>query len=162
MSIVLGILSSAGAIASLWALGVRMKNRRREMERVYRFYAAPDCTSRRQIHRAGHEARQCTILEVLELSHEEIDRRESERIGKIWGSMERRREQRNTTVPSWALSLFTPEDARRYDCEGSAHLHQLVDEGQVVQARIDRRRLALSAIVLAIALRIRQRTNRIR
>jgi hypothetical protein len=61
-----------------------------------------------------------------------------------------------TDVPSWALRLMGSDDAQRYTWEWGAHLHQLVEEGELRQARRDRRRLALGAITMAIALRVRQ------
>jgi hypothetical protein len=60
------------------------------------------------------------------------------------------------TVPAWSLRLLNPEDAWRYKLEWSAHLYQLLEEGEEKQAHIDRRRLALMAIALAIALRARR------
>ncbi len=59
-------------------------------------------------------------------------------------------------VPTWSLRLLNPEDARRYGLEWSAHLHQLLEEGEERQARIDRRRLALLAVALGVALRARR------
>jgi hypothetical protein len=61
-----------------------------------------------------------------------------------------------TDVPSWALRLMGSDDAQRYTWEWGAHLHQLVEEGELRQARHDRRRLALGAVTLAIALRVRK------
>lgn len=58
-------------------------------------------------------------------------------------------------VPKWALGLLAAEDAHRYGWEWGAHLLQLVEEGELRQARRDRRRLAFSAIALAVALRVR-------
>jgi hypothetical protein len=59
-------------------------------------------------------------------------------------------------VPAWSLRLLNPEDAWRYKLEWSAHLYQLLEEGEDRQARIDRRRLALLAIALAVAPRARR------
>jgi hypothetical protein len=79
----------------------------------------------------------------------------SQRRPAFWNS-------RQTRVPHWALALMRRNDARRYGCEWSAHLHQLIEEGETRQARRDRRRLALAAITLAVALRIRQALGRTR
>jgi hypothetical protein len=66
------------------------------------------------------------------------------------------------SVPSWALGLMADADARRYAWEWSAHLLQLIEEGEIRQARRDRRRLALAAVTLAIALRVRRVLGRAR
>ncbi|MGO9322669.1 MAG: hypothetical protein ACLQBY_17960 [Solirubrobacteraceae bacterium] len=63
-------------------------------------------------------------------------------------------------VPNWVLALMPDEDAQRYCQEWGAHLHQLVEEGEIRQARRDRRRLALAAVTLAIALRWRRALGR--
>jgi hypothetical protein len=65
-------------------------------------------------------------------------------------------------IPIWALGLLAPEDAQRYAWEWGAHLHQLIEEGELRQARIDRRRLALAAVTLAVALRVRRVLKRAR
>lgn len=59
-------------------------------------------------------------------------------------------------IPSWAFSLMTVQDAQRYAREWRAHLHQLIEEGELEQMRRDRRRLALAAITLAVTLRMRR------
>jgi hypothetical protein len=59
-------------------------------------------------------------------------------------------------VPRWALGLLASEDAERYRIEWGAHLHQLVEDGELRQARRDRRRLAIGAVTLAVALRVRK------
>lgn len=61
-----------------------------------------------------------------------------------------------TSVPTWALQLFDPIDVQRYSQEWNAHLYQLVEEGDLKQARIDRRRLVYAAVFLALALRVRR------
>jgi hypothetical protein len=61
-----------------------------------------------------------------------------------------------TSVPTWPLRLFDPIDAQRYTREWGAHLYQLVEEGDIKRARIDRRRLAFAAVFLALALRVRR------
>ncbi len=64
--------------------------------------------------------------------------------------------------PPRTLKLMPPTDAQRYAWEWSAHLLQLIEEGQIRQARRDRRRLALTAIALAVVLRVRRRLRRAR
>jgi hypothetical protein len=65
-------------------------------------------------------------------------------------------------IPSWAFTLMATQDAQRYAREWGAHLHQLIEEGALRQARRDRRRLALAAITLAVALRVRRALGRAR
>lgn len=65
-------------------------------------------------------------------------------------------------MPGWTLWLMRAEDAERYEREWGAHLAQLVEEGALEQARRDRRRLALAAVTLAVALRVRQVLSRVR
>lgn len=65
-------------------------------------------------------------------------------------------------VPSWAIGLMNADDAQRYAFEWGAHLYQLVNEGQIKQARRDRRGLAFTAISLAVALRLRRVFSRAR
>lgn len=75
-----------------------------------------------------------------------------------------RKDQRVTpaSVPSWALELMPSNDAQRYMAEWGAHLHQLIREGELRQARCDRRRLALTAVSLAIVLRVRRALSQAR
>ncbi len=70
--------------------------------------------------------------------------------------------QEKTKMPPWAFSLMTAKDAQRYAWEWGAHLHQLIEEGELRQARRDRRRLVLAAITLAVALRVRRALGRAR
>jgi DNA-binding transcriptional MerR regulator len=63
-------------------------------------------------------------------------------------------------IPSWAMRLMASEDAERYTQEWGAHLYQLIEEGELRQARRDRRRLVLAAITLAVALRVRRALGR--
>jgi hypothetical protein len=71
-------------------------------------------------------------------------------------SVDRTYLEAGASVPAWSLRLLNPEDAWRYKMEWSAHLYQLLEEGEERQARIDRRRLALLAVALAVALRARR------
>src|SRR4051794_23636886 len=47
----------------------------------------------------------------------------------------------DTDVPSWVLALLSYQDAERYAKEWAAHLHQRVREGEIREARVDRRSL---------------------
>jgi hypothetical protein len=57
-------------------------------------------------------------------------------------------------VPLWALALLGGEEAKRYAQEWAAHLRQRIDEGELRAARVDRRRLARRAIVMAVTRRV--------
>jgi hypothetical protein len=73
--------------------------------------------------------------------------------------MEYIREQRQegkTNPPTWVLRLMTPKDAHRYKLEWGAHLHQLIEDGEIRQARHDRRRFVFAAVTIAVALRVRR------
>ncbi len=59
-------------------------------------------------------------------------------------------------VPVWALALMDSEDARRYGAEWSAHLGQLIEEGEHKQARKDRRRLMVAGLTIAVVVRVRR------
>jgi hypothetical protein len=63
-------------------------------------------------------------------------------------------------VPGWAIGLMSARDGGRYASEWGAHLCQLIEEGELGQARRDRRRLALAAIFLAVTLRLRRALGR--
>jgi hypothetical protein len=65
-------------------------------------------------------------------------------------------------VPSWILGLMSADDAQRYSSEWGAHLLQLIEEGEVGQARRDRRRFVIATITLAVALRVRRAFGRAR
>jgi len=66
------------------------------------------------------------------------------------------------TVPTLVLLIFQPKDRDRYRREWNAHLGQLITEGEIMQAKRDRRRLAFAAIPLAIAMRMRRAFRRAR
>jgi hypothetical protein len=74
----------------------------------------------------------------------------------------RRRDRVARSVPSWALGLMAEDDAQRYMWEWGAHLLQLIEEGEARQARRDRRRFAVTAITLAVVLRVRRALGRAR
>ena len=67
-----------------------------------------------------------------------------------------------TDIPTWMLGLMAGEDAQRYAQEWGAHLHQMINEGKIREARRDRRRLAIAAITLTVALRVRRVLSRAR
>lgn len=54
------------------------------------------------------------------------------------------------TLPAWVLALLGPGEGRRYAEEWSAHLHHRIEDGQIHEARVDRRRIARRALVLAL------------
>lgn len=60
------------------------------------------------------------------------------------------------SVPRWALSLLPHDDGYRYNLEWGAHLRELIDSGLRRQARADRRRLAMMALVLSVSIRARR------
>lgn len=64
--------------------------------------------------------------------------------------------QAKADCPPRTVCLMATADAERYSAEWGAHLLQLVEEGEVKQARTDRRRLALAAVALALVLRLRR------
>jgi hypothetical protein len=66
------------------------------------------------------------------------------------------------SIPTWATSLMPAADARRYAWEWGAHLYQLIEEGQLRQARRDRRVLALAGLLMAVALRARRALSWVR
>jgi hypothetical protein len=79
--------------------------------------------------------------------------------------LERRRiEARESyaTVPSVVLLLFQPNDRDRYSREWTAHLCQLIAEGEIKRAKRDRRRLAGAAVLIAIGTRVRRAVGRVR
>jgi hypothetical protein len=68
-------------------------------------------------------------------------------------------------VPTLALILMRGEDRERYRNEWAAHLSQLVTEGQLREARRDRRRFVLAALVIVCSVRFRRvlrRAGRVR
>jgi len=68
----------------------------------------------------------------------------------------------STDVPIWALALLGSEEAKRYAQEWAAHLDERVREGELREARIDRRRLTRSAIVMAMTTRLRTARGQLR
>ncbi len=55
----------------------------------------------------------------------------------------------------WALRLLDPVDAERYALEWAAHLHERICDGEIREARVDRRRLVRHALLRAALQRLR-------
>lgn len=53
-------------------------------------------------------------------------------------------------LPAWVLALLGPDEGPRYAEEWSAHLHDRIEDGEIHEARVDRRRLTRRALVLAL------------
>jgi hypothetical protein len=68
--------------------------------------------------------------------------------------------RRTMHVPPPALRYMDQHDAARYAVEWHAHLYELIEAGEHKQAMRDRRRLAVAAVGMAIALRMRRVFNR--
>lgn len=66
------------------------------------------------------------------------------------------REQRKSQMPDWALLLLRTDDADRYRKEFGAHLCELIQAGEMRQARRDRRRMIAAVLWFAVALRARR------
>jgi hypothetical protein len=64
-------------------------------------------------------------------------------------------------VPLCVLALLTSDDAKRYNQEWAAHLHQRIQDGEIREARIDRRRLIRRAIVMAMTGRVHRARARL-
>ncbi len=56
----------------------------------------------------------------------------------------------------WVLNLLDPEDAERYGLESASHLHERYRDGEIAEARLDRRRLERHALRVAASQRLRQ------
>jgi hypothetical protein len=67
-----------------------------------------------------------------------------------------------TQMPPWALALLSADEATRCAQEWTAHLYQQVQEGEIREASIDRKRLARRAVVMAVTSRIRTAGLRLR
>ena len=183
MSLVVGIATIVGALASVLALWLSVRYKRRashESARVGLVYSGLDdgaiydfliaridgtprnpadvrynarriAEGRRDAPPGLHKYLQNRRLNPYRTAH--FEKVVTLRSRPLW----RRRDQVvRTSVPTWALRLFDPIDVQRYSQEWSAHLHQLVEEGDIKQARIDRRRLVYAAVFLALALRLRR------
>lgn len=59
-----------------------------------------------------------------------------------------------TDIPRWALALLG-DDGERYAREWAAHLHERVEDGEIREARRDRRRLVRRAPAIALSTRLR-------
>ncbi|HTA34199.1 MAG TPA: hypothetical protein VK721_12320 [Solirubrobacteraceae bacterium] len=139
------IVGAAGSAACAW-IGIRprweMRRRRNDLRRSVWEWEM-------------HTERRFREARIRYGGHVEIE----ERTGEV--QVIRHREGAYAP-PRWALAWMSSEDACRYQCEWSAHLHQLIEEGEGRQAWRDRRRLALAAISFAIVLRLRRALGRAR
>jgi hypothetical protein len=161
MKLALDILGPIGATASVLGL---CQTRRRRLDSEQGPCEKVDRAARKKIRRVEKMTTH-HVEEVLEYIRNDAEREECERIDRAWHSMELHREQQSSgdmTVPMWVLGLLRLEDARRYALEWGAHLHQLVEEGQAKRAHADRRWLALSAVTLALTLRLHRVRDRVR
>ena len=61
----------------------------------------------------------------------------------------------------WALRLLDPVDAERYALEWAAHLHERICDGEIREARVDRRRLVRHALLRAASQRLRHPRRRL-
>lgn len=80
----------------------------------------------------------------------------------LGGRLKPRRSSVRADIPAWVLALLDPEEAQRCAGEWGAHLHQQIEDGEVREARVDRRRFVRHALVLAITRRARRATSRSR
>jgi|HubBroStandDraft_3_1064219.scaffolds.fasta_scaffold12454_5 hypothetical protein len=164
MTTVIPILGSLGSlIGALWGyLGWRERARpdikavrKRELKKIQ-----ADLIELRRLEEVGvlplYQRETREILVQRRIEAEELAKTENEipRFRRTW-KVTRRHAPQNT-VPSWAFLLLTSDDAQRYKWEWGDHLRQLIEDDEIKQARIDRRRLARAAIFLAIVLRIRR------
>lgn len=176
MSLVAGVATVVGAFTSVLALWIGVRGRRIQTQNSQRYYLSYGC---RELADLNVEPKEMKLNDlrpenviIIDESHTLVDfgstdtmDRPSER-----PPLQRMRmlvtaqgtHARRADIPTWALGLLAPEDAQRYAWEWGAHLHQLIEEGQTRQARIDRRRLALAAVTLAVALRVRRVLTRAR
>jgi hypothetical protein len=67
-----------------------------------------------------------------------------------------------TDLPGWAFLVLRHEDAERYRKEWGAHLWELIEAGELKQARRDRRRLIGVIFWLALAIRVHRVLTRAR
>jgi hypothetical protein len=68
---------------------------------------------------------------------------------------------RSVSVSGWPMRLLGAE-RERYQREWGAHLLQLVEDGEIEQARAHRRQFRRQAVLLAIAIRTRRALGRAR
>jgi len=65
-------------------------------------------------------------------------------------------------VPAWVLALLSPGEADRCAQEWGAHLHERIQDGQIREARRDRRGFVWRALLLAISSRMQRAFSRSR
>jgi hypothetical protein len=183
MSLAIGIATIVGTLASVLALWLSLRYKRRPSDESVRAGLAPTILDEGAIYDfliARIEGTPSNVADVRYYARE-IAKGErgvppglskylqnrlfnSYRVAqfeKVVNVESRRRWRRRdrvvrTSVPTWALRLFDPVDVQRYSREWGAHLYQLVEEGEIDRARIDRRRLVFAAVFLALALRVRR------
>lgn len=189
MSLAVGIATIVGALTSVLALWLSVRYKHRPSHKsarvglaysgldegaIYDFLIAKIGTPPNNLADVRYRARQIAEgqRDVPPGLHKYLKNRQLnsyrttqfERVVTIRSRSRWRRRDRvvRTSVPIWALRLFDPIDVQRYSREWSAHLYQLVEEGDLKRARIDRRRLMYAAIFLALALRVRRAFNQAR
>jgi hypothetical protein len=189
MSLVIGITTIVGALASVLALWLSVRYKRRsshgsageqlayrglEEDAIYDFLIARiDGTPRSPgdvrylANRIAEGQRDFPPGLHKYLQNRLFNSYRTAQFEKVVTLRSRRRWRRRdrmvrTSVPTWALRLFNPLDAQRYSREWGAHLYQLVEEGDIKQARIDRRCLVCATVFLALALRVRRAFNQAR
>jgi hypothetical protein len=59
-----------------------------------------------------------------------------------------------TDIPRWAL-VCLGEEAERYAREWAAHLHERVEDGEIREAKRDRRRLVRRAVAMGLSSQLR-------
>lgn len=179
MSLVAGVATVVGAFTSVLALWIGVRGRRIQTQNYrlsQRYYVSYSCREWADPHVEPkgmklNDLRPEGVI-ILDESHKLVDfgstdtmNRPSDRPPLQRMSMlvtAQRTRARRADIPAWALGLMAAKDAQRYAWEWGAHLHQLIEEGQTRQARTDRRRLALTAVTLAVALRVRRVLTRAR
>ncbi len=70
--------------------------------------------------------------------------------------------QPRTDLPGWVVIVLGSEDAERYRKEWGAHLWEMIEAGELKQARRDRRRLIRAVLWLAFAIRVHRALKRVR
>jgi hypothetical protein len=150
MTLVVSLATILGAAATIASVSFVWRDCRKQTYRVLRF------GNNRFVLPANYVSSK-TLEEVAEAAHVPVRSVLNEYTGAKSVSFA---QAMATDIPPWVLGLMPPNDAQRYTSEWTAHLDQLIAEGEIRQARRDRRRLALAAITLAIALRVRRALGR--
>lgn len=146
-----------GAIASVLCAWASIRSMRRS-KRVMVTPSHRHAFERRRDHYRRKLARRRFLLEEARYERRLQQRRARDLLNSSLCNSSRAR----FDLLTCALTLMATRDIWRYAREWAAHLFQLIEEGELSQARRDRRRLALAAITLAVALRMRRALNRAR